>query len=1034
MQDNRPSRRRCGGRNGPEQPGSLAPLGPGWTLGFSWVLLAVASGIGCAGGTTGAYPDAGPPPDATRDDAGEDRPPASGALEINELCPDDDGFQIDEVGQTDDWIEVRNAGATPIDLRGWTLAQGNGQGHPLPAQVLAAGQTLLLWADATPAQGPRHLGFKLPAGGGQVRLRDPAGAVVDQVAYPALETNVAFGRFPDGAAGFTSCRYATPGRANGERCGPPPPVGLPPEVQFAPFAWPPGWSTPRGVLRITQAALRPARSVEITSAAPGALALDEYELRLAPHEPGQPWPGPDAGVALRWPQPAATIAPGARVTVALAPADVAAVAATPAFEGVLTLFRRASGEVVQRLDFVDLPEGSVLALVPAGAGSGELTYRLCRDTSGGGCTPWGRRALPDRARRLHGDEDLEALADGGDQLDSLGVKVVVDMEAGDVVHFLSARRWPLHYTFVRERIYREPPLDRCNPQEAALFDAGWREFSNREYFQTEGRRFLLGTLVRYGGSGSHTLEFDRGDEITAEQMRRAFFAVAARLPRPPLWAVRAQGGRQVTALKAIEGTLPLLEPNAPFRGVSFQPLTPGVGYGVLRFVPAGELAAARLGVDVIVVTDDVPNDVPLIGGLVTESFQTPLSHVGVLTRNRGTPNMALTGARADARLAPLFDKLVRLEVAGGTWTVAQASAAEAQAFWEQRRPRGPRVVPRLDRSLRGLVDLRQRSLDDLPAIGAKAAQLAELMRVVSTDFQCAGPIPTPPVAYALPVAHGLDHFEASGARRIFDGWRARPEFAADPRVRGQALAEVRQAILSHPVEPALATALRAQATATFGTARFRLRSSSNTEDLPGFTGAGLYTSLSAAIGDPERTPEDGLRAVWASLWSERAYDERELGNIDQTGVAMGVLIHEAYHDVERANGVAVSRDIRNPIHASVHYINAQAGEAAVTNPAPGVTSEEMTYAWWRVPPTTLYSRSSLTAAPVLRPDEIERIACAMRAVHAHFQVRLDPLGKNRWFTMESEFKLVGPGRTLILKQARPYSFGPVTIPVDCREI
>ena len=197
-------------------------------------------------------------------------------------------------------------------------------------------------------------------------------------------------------------------------------------------------------------------------------------------------------------------------------------------------------------------------------------------------------------RQLLTPDDVQALGEGGTGLDSLAAKVVVDMQAGDAVHFLSARQWSLHYTFIRERIYGEPQLDRCDPAQAAAFEAGWREFSDREYFQTEGRRFLLATLVRYGGSGVQTLEFDRADVITAEQMRRAFFAVAARTPRPSAWAVRAQG-RQVAALKAIEGTVPLLEPNAPFRGLTFQPITPGVGFGVLRFVPAAELAQARLG-------------------------------------------------------------------------------------------------------------------------------------------------------------------------------------------------------------------------------------------------------------------------------------------------------------------------------------------------------------------------------------------------------------------------------------------------------
>ena len=46
-------------------------------------------------------------------------------------------------------------------------------------------------------------------------------------------------------------------------------------------------------------------------------------------------------------------------------------------------------------------------------------------------------------------------------------------------------------------------------------------------------------------------------------------------------------------------------------------------------------------------TDDVPNDIPLVGGLITEAFQTPLAHVNVLSQNRGTPNAGLAGARGN---------------------------------------------------------------------------------------------------------------------------------------------------------------------------------------------------------------------------------------------------------------------------------------------------------------------------------------------------------------------------------------------------
>jgi hypothetical protein len=998
------------------------------------------SGLGCGG----AAPT---PPDAGQDSAGGDGPPetASGVLRLNEICPDDDGFQVDEEGQTDDWFEIHNPGAAPVSLAGFTVAERGGRAHALPALVIPPGQQLLLWADGSPEQGPRHLPFKLSAAGGQLFLRAQDGALADEAAYPALATNETVARFPDGQGELRRCRYASPGRGNGARCGPPPAPELPAEVQFAPFTWPAAFGQPAGPLAISEAALRPARFVEIANRGAAAAPLADVTLRLAATAPGLLWPGPADGVelaggAVPWPEAAAggALAPGQHLAVPVGEAAVAAVAAA-GYEGVLTLFRRSTGEALQRLDFTRLPDAAALA-APAARGDGKPPggYRLCRQATPGmpnaACDPLPAREVGDRLRRLLTPGDLARLAAGGTEVDSLGVKFVVDMQAGGVVHLLAGRDWPLHYTFIRERIYNQPHLDRCNPLEAAVFDAGWREFSDREYFQTEGRRFLLGTLVRYAGSGLTTIEFDAADLITGAQMRHAFFAVAASLPDPDAWVLRPQGGRQVEALRPLDGALPLVDPNAPFRGVTFQPLDPGVAYGVLRFIPAGELGEARLGRDVVLITDDVPADVPLVGGLITEAFQTPLSHVSVLSRNRGTPNMALRQARSDPRLQPLLDQLVRLDVAVGGFSVRAATAEEAQAFWQSHQPPGTGVAPRLDTSVRGLQDLRGRSLDDLPAIGAKAAQLAELMQVLALEPACAGPVPTPPVAYALPVAEGLAHFQASGAAALLARHRADPRFDADPRVRAQALAEVRAAIVAHPVDPALLAAVESKAREAFGTRRFRLRSSSNTEDLPGFSGAGLYLSLSAALGDPERPLAGGLRQVWASLWYDRAWDERALAHVDQDKVAMGVLIHEAYAGVERANGVVVSRDVNNPLRSGTQYLSSQLGEASVTNPAPGVVSEALTYTWWLPTPISRLSGSSLTDAPVLADPEVERLACYIRAVHAHFQGRLDPERRNRWFTMEAEFKLIGPTRTLILKQARPYSFGAVEVPADCREI
>jgi hypothetical protein len=1014
------------------RPGGRATLFCVGLTALSWV-----SPVGCGGGGP-TSPDAAA--DATPDGPG-DGPIATG-LRINELCPDDDGFQVDEDGQTDDWIELVNHGQAPVRLSEFTLGEVGGRAVRLPAEELAPGATFLLWADGTPAQGPRHLSFRLSAAGGQVALRAVGGTLVDEVTYPALATNTAWARTPDGEGAFAACRYATPGRPNGGHCGPRPPVEVPPEVQFPPYSWPVGFGEPAGPVVITEAGLRPAQFVELVNRGLAAEDLADLSLRIGALDAATAWPGALAGRELAWPRTGA-LAPGERLMVPVDEAALADVAAA-GYEGAVTLFRRSSGQVVHRLDFARLPAGAVLALPELAATDRPPgTYRLCLNATPGApntsCDPLPSRDVGDRLRQLQSPGDLAALAAGGAEVDSQAVKFVVDLQAEPTgqqpaVHFLSSRAWPLHYQFIRERIYQHPHLDRCSPIEAPVFLAGWQEFSDREYYKTEGRRFLLGTLVRYGGSNLQTIEFERADLITGPQMQHAFRVVAARLPEPAAWVLRVQGTRQVEALRPLETTLPLVDADAPFRGVKLQPMDPGVGFGVLRFVPAGDLAGTSLGRDVVLITDDVPNDVPLVGGLITEAFQTPLSHVSILSRNRGTPNMALRDARNDQRVKPLLDQLVRLEVQAGTFSLRAATAAEAQAFWDMRRPPGPRVAPRLDTNLRGLQELAGRGLDDLPSVGAKAAQLAELMRIESADPACAGLIPTPPIALAIPVVHSLDHAAASGASALLAGHRARPEFAADPRVRAQALAEVRAAILAHPVDGTLLAQIESRARALFGTRRFRLRSSSNAEDLPGFSGAGLYQSVSVALGDPERPLEDGIRQVWASLWLPRAFDERELANIDHERVAMGILINEAYPGVERANGVAVSRDVKNPLRGDTHYLSAQLGEASVTNPAPGVVSESLTYTWWLPAPIERLSASSLQSTPVLAPAEIERISCLMRAVHQHFQGRLDPERRNRWFTMESEFKLVGQGRMLILKQARPYVFGALDVPADCREL
>lgn len=1031
-------------------------------------LCAVALLVGCeGGGAGGASSDLGPGEDArVVDDRGRPTdtapsvdaggvdarvqdaepadaevdlgPPLPNGLRINEVMAKNEGTWVDELGALEDWVEIYNGGDTTLTLGGWQLGDDADERFVIPAEPpveIAPGRTVVLIADDTPAEGVLHLPFKLSAGGEGLWLWSPEGELVDHVDFPALEPNEAWARLPDARGDFARCDWATPGRRNGATCGPPPPPTLAVEETFEPYAWAVPWPAPPRPVLLAELALRPAPNetafVELLNAGDAPVDLEGWTLRLAPTAPGRPWPGQADGDAVAL--DGAPLAAGERRAFSVPSAALQALRDAPEYEGVATLWPPESEQPVERVDFMAWPIGASLARDPDATGRPRYCASPTPGAANAPCTVVASRPIGNRLRHLRTPGDWSALAVGGTSVGVESVKWLVDLEGGGAVHLLENRAWDLHYTFVRELIEGLPHLDRCDPQDNAVFYDGWRRFSDLNYFQVESRRFLMGTLVHTAASDLWTLEFTPGDKISAAQMRRAFFAVMAHVDAPQRFSIRPTTAEQVPTLRTLEGQVPLVDQNAPFRGVTWQPLTQTTGYGVLEFVPADALEEAPLGPQSIVVTDRVPNDMPFVGGLVTEDFQTPLAHVNLLSRNRDTPNMALRDARNDPRIAPLLGRLVRLTVGAGAFEVVQVEPEEATAFWEARLPQGPPIRPRFDTSVRGVVDLADRGLEDVPSLGAKAAQFAELGRVASNAAACAGPVPRPPSAFAVPVVHGIEHFERSGAAELLTTLRQDPEFQAEPATRAAGLEQVRQRILRHPVDAALLAEVEAAVGARFASQGARFRSSSNTEDLPAFNGAGLYESLTGRANDPEAPIDDALRTVWASLWTPRAYDERAYAHVDQGAVVMGVLVHPAY-PAERANGVAISRNVLEPLYRDP-FINVQIGEASVTNPAQGVTSDQLVRHFQAQPPWSEYvARSSLTQGrDVMTEPEIQRLACVTRAIHEHFRARLDPDGENRWFAVDLEFKLLGARRDLLVKQARPYTFGSAEVPADCRE-
>ena len=90
-----------------------------------------------------------------------------------------------------EWVEVSNAGAEPVDLMGWTIAD-NAAVDVLPGGIVAPGAHLTIGGSAEAADGTvdvvledGRIGNGLANRGDVVTLRDPLGRVVDEVDYRA---------------------------------------------------------------------------------------------------------------------------------------------------------------------------------------------------------------------------------------------------------------------------------------------------------------------------------------------------------------------------------------------------------------------------------------------------------------------------------------------------------------------------------------------------------------------------------------------------------------------------------------------------------------------------------------------------------------------------------------------------------------------------------------------------------------------------------------------------------------------------------
>ena len=445
--------------------------------------------------------------------------------------------------------------------------------------------------------------------------------------------------------------------------------------------------------------------------------------------------------------------------------------------------------------------------------------------------------------------------------------------------------------------------------------------------------------------------------------------------------------------------------------VPFIPLNVGEGYGFLRLMSLEERPDPRD----VVIYETLPNELSRVAGIITTVPQTPLSHVSLRAVQDGVPNAFIRDALDDGDIDDLIGTYVRYSVTADGYSIRAATPAEVEAYFAASRPPGTQT-PERDLTVTQITDLDDIDFDDWNAFGVKAANVAVLRTLGFPD----GTIPD---GFAVPFYFYDEFMKHYGFYDEVEEMLADPEFQSDYDTQEKELKKLRKKIKKGETPDWIIDALE-EMHATYPEGQsLRYRSSTNNEDLQGFSGAGLYDSKTQ---DPEETEEDGIdksiKGVWASLWNFRAFTEREFHRIDHMATAMGVLVHPNYSD-ELANGVAVSFD---PIYGTEgsYYVNTQLGEDLVTNPDAHSVPEEIlldlsgSY-------TTLATSNQAPGGQLLMSDaQIGQLRQHLQDIHDHFEGLYDP-GPDEPFAMEIEFKITSDD-VLSIKQARPWVFGVPT--------
>lgn len=433
------------------------------------------------------------------------------------------------------------------------------------------------------------------------------------------------------------------------------------------------------------------------------------------------------------------------------------------------------------------------------------------------------------------------------------------------------------------------------------------EFFKSVYINDK-RRLIVGTIAFQPTVKKFTYEFWEGDliqpeliKLTDEVIAKTFFDKVYFKPN----AIR----QEEFAAKLGLATVTQDELN---KNQEYLALNTGKTVGRIHVIDKLD-DTVEIGYNEILVLNELPLDLPPVAGIIVAKNASPLSHVNLLAKGWNVPNVYIKNA---AELFKKYDTYwVELDARMTDYTIKPADKKIIDVWQKQEVERGKVFkAPPSNLNVAKLASLSELRRNDSIVYGSKAANLGEITHARIPQIIV-------PKGFGVPFAAYDAFIKANGFDEMIADFEFDNDFVHNPRIRRQKLEDFRRKIQSGKFDEKLkAEILKKWHTELGGQAVF-VRSSSNSEDLPNFSGAGLYTSV-PNVKDDEKVIE-AVKTVWASLWNFAAYEARERNFIEHKGVYMGAFIQVG---VNMDNGgVLITKDPFDAQNKGAVYISATRG-------------------------------------------------------------------------------------------------------------